>query len=126
METTKEKGSKYEAPSKNEKPKWLTKNKPPDPKYAKVPRKSGAITWYWCAPETGGKCKGRWRAHKPSECKGLKRRSDNDKNKEEKKDRKKKAGDKPKMKLAEAYKVIFEAQKAKDKSDDEDDKSEES
>ena len=27
-------------------------------------------TWYWCGKETGGKCE-KWRAHKPSECKGL-------------------------------------------------------
>ncbi len=28
-------------------------------------------TWYWCAKDTGGKCK-KWRAqHKPKECKGL-------------------------------------------------------
>ena len=27
-------------------------------------------TWHWCGKETGGKCE-KWRAHKPSECKGL-------------------------------------------------------
>jgi len=25
---------------------------------------------YWCATETGGKCGGKWRAHRPSKCKG--------------------------------------------------------
>jgi len=27
-------------------------------------------TWYWCDESTGGKCEGRWRCHKPSECLG--------------------------------------------------------
>jgi hypothetical protein len=27
-------------------------------------------TWYWCGKGTGGNCE-KWRAHKPSECKGL-------------------------------------------------------
>ena len=26
--------------------------------------------WYWCSPETGGKCPGLLRRHKPSECEG--------------------------------------------------------
>ena len=25
---------------------------------------------HWCSSETGGKCEGAWRCHKPSECKG--------------------------------------------------------
>ena len=25
---------------------------------------------HWCSTETGGKCEGAWRRHKPSECKG--------------------------------------------------------
>ena len=26
--------------------------------------------WYWCDESTGGKCDGKWRCHKPSECLG--------------------------------------------------------
>ena len=26
--------------------------------------------WYWCDESTGGKCNGKWRCHKPSECRG--------------------------------------------------------
>ena len=26
--------------------------------------------WYWCSPETGGKCAGALRRHKPQDCKG--------------------------------------------------------
>ena len=26
--------------------------------------------WYYCHKDTGGKCDGRWRQHKPSQCRG--------------------------------------------------------
>lgn len=26
--------------------------------------------WYWCDESTGGKCNGKWRCHKPSDCRG--------------------------------------------------------
>jgi hypothetical protein len=26
--------------------------------------------WCWCSSETGGKCDGHWRVHKPSKCEG--------------------------------------------------------
>ena len=26
--------------------------------------------WHFCCQENGGKCGGKWRVHKPSECKG--------------------------------------------------------
>jgi hypothetical protein len=29
--------------------------------------------WYWCSLESGGKCAGCWRKHKPKECKGTAR-----------------------------------------------------
>jgi len=29
----------------------------------------GDRKYYWCSTETGGKCGGKWRAHRPSECK---------------------------------------------------------
>ena len=32
--------------------------------------------WYWCSPETGGKCNGVLRRHKPSKCKGIARNDD--------------------------------------------------
>lgn len=50
------------------KPEWLQKNqKPSDPKETKKWNKN---TYHWCCKENGGKCDGKWRVHKPSECKG--------------------------------------------------------
>jgi hypothetical protein len=60
---TKKKGSN--------RPDWLLNNTPPpDPKAMKF-RFWNDLKWYWCAPVTGGKCKGNWRRHAPSECKGI-------------------------------------------------------
>ena len=28
-------------------------------------------TYYWCCEENQGKCGGKWRVHKPTECKGI-------------------------------------------------------
>ena len=103
---------------KGEKPLWLKKHTPPEDHCLSKPRKWGVTPWYWCTKETGGKCGGKWRVHKPSECKGLKRKSDKEKPKHNKKDTKKKRSGPPKMKLAEAYQTIMEAQRASDKSDD--------
>jgi hypothetical protein len=36
--------------------------------------------WWWCSPETGGKCSGALRKHQPKDCKG-KEYLKNDKNK---------------------------------------------
>jgi hypothetical protein len=49
-------------------PDWLAKNIKPTPAN-KVAHHNGS-PWYWCSPETGGKCEGCWRKHKPKECKG--------------------------------------------------------
>ena len=32
--------------------------------------------WYWCSPETGGKCNGVLRRHKPTDCKGMAKNDD--------------------------------------------------
>ena len=42
--------------------------KPKDPS---KPIKIDGKEWWWCSPETGGKCTGVLRRHKPSQCKGL-------------------------------------------------------
>jgi hypothetical protein len=49
-------------------PDWLVKNikRTPADKVAHHKRSP----WYWCSPETGGKCEGCWHKHKPKECKG--------------------------------------------------------
>jgi hypothetical protein len=50
---------------------WLAKNIKPTPA-DKVAHQKGAL-WYWCSPETSGKCEGCWR--KPKECKGTARKA---------------------------------------------------
>ena len=52
------------------KPKWLQQNESPPQEYLSRPRTWNKRKWYWCSPETQGKCGGKWRCHKPSECKG--------------------------------------------------------
>jgi hypothetical protein len=75
-------------------------------------------TWYWCGKDTGGKCE-KWRAHKPSECKGL--GSDGgtakDKRKRDGKGSVKGKSVAKKLKIAKAYVAKLEQQSAADKSD---------
>ena len=53
--------------------------------------------WYWCSKETGGKCSGVLRRHKPSECKGIAKSNDDASTSSSK--RKSSTGDKTKKKL---------------------------
>ena len=54
--------------SNQEKPSWLKNNdKPKDPTKS---RTWNGTPWYWCDEITGGKCGGKWGAHKPKECQG--------------------------------------------------------
>ena len=59
---------------KAEKPVWLTQNKPPSKGKLKEARDWNGTDWWWCSEATGGKCNDCWRAHKPSQCCGLKRK----------------------------------------------------
>ena len=57
--------SKKEA---KEKPKWFSER----PKTADLhkSREWNGKTWWYCHPDTGGKCDGQYRLHKPSQCQG--------------------------------------------------------
>jgi hypothetical protein len=59
--------AKYKGKAFND-PAWLANNEKPNPLTKTMQHRNKA--WHWCAAETGGKCDGRWRVHKPSECKG--------------------------------------------------------
>jgi len=59
---------KFQKKDLNEKPKWFTK-RPSNDSLHKTKEWKGK-QWYYCHPDTGGKCNGVWRQHKPSECKG--------------------------------------------------------
>ena len=50
-------------------PDWLVSNTKPDP-IDKVMVHKGK-SWHFCCQENSGKCNGKWRVHKPIECKGM-------------------------------------------------------
>ena len=55
--------------------------------------------WYWCSPETGGKCSGALRRHKPQDCKGMAKNST--KSKKRQGDHDDESGKRPKLKAKE-------------------------
>lgn len=59
---------KTKSPAKKEKPSWF--NKRPKESEIRKPKKWDGKTWYYCHPDTGGKCDGKHRIHHPSDCKG--------------------------------------------------------
>eukprot|EP00978_Attheya_sp_CCMP212_P012757 scaffold31887_cov35-Attheya_sp.AAC.1 len=76
-------GKKPEADGKVGKPGWLRHNRKPFQKESKKPKTWNDSKYYWCSKETGGKCTGKWRTHKPGDdCKGLEFRKQNDDAKE--------------------------------------------
>ena len=92
--------------SNQEKPSWLTNNeKPKDPS---KPRSWSGTEWYWCDESTGGKCGGKWGAHKPSDCRGKRSKRSRRKNNEDLS---------PKAKRARAKKIIKEQQALLDEMD---------
>ena len=58
----------------NTKPKWFSKRPSKDDLHKSKEWKGRQ--WYYCHPDTGGKCDGVWRQHRPSECKGKEHRFD--------------------------------------------------
>lgn len=87
-------------PAAKEKPKWFTIK--PSPEALTKPRKWDGKDWWWCSTETGGKCQGVYRRHKPSECLGKAHKF------APKKTPKKETG--PKMKLAKALQATIKAE----------------
>jgi hypothetical protein len=71
---TRGKGGGSEAGKVGKKPTWLWKHEKPKSSEAKKPRKWNGTEYWWCDPATGGKCDGKWRVHKPAQCKGYKKR----------------------------------------------------
>ena len=54
----------------SDKPNWLKYNAEPKEGELNKPRVWKDKKWYYCHEKTGGKCDGKYRLHKPSECKG--------------------------------------------------------
>jgi len=64
----KQKGTDGKQKNGNERPKWLKNNERPS-KLSET-RKWKNNVYYFCCKETGGKCEGNWRTHKPKKCEG--------------------------------------------------------
>ena len=86
---------------KTPKPSWFDK-KPGNADLHKS-REWNGKTWWYCHPDTGGKCDGKHRLHKPSECKGrgFKKNTDEQNAKKPRYDSKKKSKE-PKLQLNRA------------------------
>jgi hypothetical protein len=52
-------------------PEWLRNQVAPAGDRLTKPRPFNGKIWWWCSKETSGKCDGKWRLHKPSDCKGF-------------------------------------------------------
>ena len=65
---SKKKGGNAKAKTTQRKPAWFDKR--PKKSELKKPKTWNGKKWYYCHPDTGGKCDGKYRRHKPSECKG--------------------------------------------------------
>lgn len=86
-------------------PEWLANHTPPDASEMKQPKKWKDKDFYWCSKKTGGKCNGKWRRHKPSECKGIAHlKNGGDKKRKDAKEKKDKR-QKKKAKLVSAMEV---------------------
>ena len=75
-------GEKSQKKGKTKKSAWFFK-RPKDADLHK-PKEWNGFTWHFCSPETGGKCDGVYRIHKPSECKSKKKATDVEQPKDDK------------------------------------------
>ena len=66
-EPTGKKGSRK--PKATEKPKWMFQR--PKEEDLLKPRSWNGSQWWYCHKDTGGKCNGTYRIHKPQDCKGM-------------------------------------------------------
>jgi hypothetical protein len=67
--------ARTDMPAKPDRPNWLKDNlKPEKGSDLRKYRIWNGLKWYWCSPETDGKCDGHWRLHSPKDCKGMKKR----------------------------------------------------
>jgi hypothetical protein len=90
-------------------PEWLMKNIKPSP-INKIALHRGA-PWYWCSTESGGKCAGCWRKHKPDECKGTARSTTSSAGRPA-------SGDAKKLKLLQALSVVMNEESDDDNMDE--------
>jgi hypothetical protein len=100
---------------KAEKPTWMSE-KPKGENLRKSKSWNGKDWWY-CSDETGGKCDGHWRVHKPSKCEGRAHKFQDGKHQND--GAKDKSSSSKKLKLAHAISAIQEGSDDEPESDDE-------
>jgi hypothetical protein len=92
---------------RDELPDWMRKR--PTEEELKKPRMYNKKNWYYCHPDTGGKCDGVYRRHMPKECNGkAKRKESSERSTQEPK----------KLKLTKAMQAIRQNQDDDDDSDE--------
>ena len=67
----KPKDAKQKCTQGGKKPDWLFKHVPPQSDKIRLARTWNNNQYWWCDESTGGKCDGKWRIHKPADCKGV-------------------------------------------------------
>ena len=99
----KQKGKNQNPP----KPSWMFQ-RPPEAELHK-PRSWNGNEWWFCDPDTGGKCDGKYRRHKPQDCEGraFKGNSNNKRNEAEGKDATSHNAE-GKLKVAEALSTVVD------------------
>eukprot|EP00978_Attheya_sp_CCMP212_P013513 scaffold33947_cov76-Attheya_sp.AAC.4 len=109
-------GTKPDDIRKNGKPGWLCHNRKPYHKDTKKPMTWNESKYYWCSSDTGGKCTGKWRTHKLSECKGLEFRNKQNDDAKPKCTNSESNSQEPKkkLKLSKAYSVLAERDDSED------------
>ena len=107
-----------EKPSKGkgqEKPSWMFKK--PSEENLHKPRKWNAKDWWYCSHETGGKCDGEYRRHKPSDCQGRAFKGPKEKKKTEARKSSARNEDRS-LKVSEALSTVVEDNGDNTESDD--------
>ena len=111
--STKQKGRSQNPP----KPGWMSE-RPPDEDIHK-PRKWNGSDWWYCHQDTGGKCQGVYRRHKPEQCEGkaFKGRFSNVNTTTEEGKNTKTPNDEKRLKVAEALTTIVNSDSDEQTSD---------
>jgi hypothetical protein len=95
-----------------EKPNWMSEK--PSESDLKKSKPWNGKDWWYCSPETGGKCDGDWRVHKPSKCEGRSHKFSGEKHP---KDDAKANSSSKKLKLAKAISAIQDGSDKETESD---------
>ena len=104
-----------------EKPDWFTKK--PKAEDLHKPKIWNDKSWYYCSADTGGKCDGQYRRHKPAECEGKAHKY----TKADKTENKRAGSNKEsrKLKLTKAMSTVATLQQQEEESSDESEDSQE-